>query len=131
MRYTRTLDRVRVPNTPHCPLITAFTPARSFLNCNNNNPFNITVPRPTVHMLAAASGNIISSLVFVPKDMIKQQIQVCANAAELCLDILPFSDPTLKTSQPPPITYHQLWHWDMPTGTPDGVFVATVHAGVC
>ena len=31
-------------------------------------------------MLAAASGNILSSIVFVPKDMVKQQMQVCANA---------------------------------------------------
>ena len=32
--------------------------------------------RPFIHMLAAASGNVMSSFVFVPKDAIKQQLQV-------------------------------------------------------
>ena len=31
--------------------------------------------RPFIHMLAAASGNVMSSVVFVPKDAIKQQLQ--------------------------------------------------------
>jgi len=31
--------------------------------------------RPFIHMLAAASGNVMSSFVFVPKDAIKQQLQ--------------------------------------------------------
>ena len=31
--------------------------------------------RPFIHMLAAASGNVMSSIVFVPKDAIKQQLQ--------------------------------------------------------
>jgi solute carrier family 25 S-adenosylmethionine transporter 26 len=33
------------------------------------------ISRPAIHMLAAASGNIMSSFVFVPKDAIKQQMQ--------------------------------------------------------
>ena len=47
--------------------------AKRFLS--NNNPLNITVPRPAVHMLAATSGNVLSSIIFVPKDMVKQQMQ--------------------------------------------------------
>ena len=31
--------------------------------------------RPFIHMLAAASGNVMSSVIFVPKDAIKQQLQ--------------------------------------------------------
>ena len=34
-----------------------------------------TFSRPFIHMLAAASGNVASSVVFVPKDAIKQQLQ--------------------------------------------------------
>ena len=34
-----------------------------------------TFSRPFIHMLAAASGNVMSSVVFVPKDVIKQQLQ--------------------------------------------------------
>jgi solute carrier family 25 S-adenosylmethionine transporter 26 len=33
------------------------------------------LPRPVIHMLAAASGNVISSIIFVPKEVIKSQIQ--------------------------------------------------------
>ena len=35
--------------------------------------------RPTIHMLAAASGNLASSFVFVPKDVLKQQMQAAAS----------------------------------------------------
>ena len=47
--------------------------AKRFLS--SNNPYNVTIPRPTVHMLAAASGNILSAVIFVPKDLIKQRVQ--------------------------------------------------------
>lgn len=36
---------------------------------------NSTISRPFQHMIAASSGNIASSVVFVPKEVIKQQLQ--------------------------------------------------------
>jgi solute carrier family 25 iron transporter 28/37 len=36
---------------------------------------NATISKPVQHMLAAATGNIISSAVFVPKDLLKHKIQ--------------------------------------------------------
>jgi solute carrier family 25 S-adenosylmethionine transporter 26 len=32
--------------------------------------------RPSIHMLAAASGNLASSILFVPKDVLKQRLQM-------------------------------------------------------
>lgn len=40
-----------------------------------NNNFGNRLARPLLHMFSAASGNIISSIVFVPKDAIKQKMQ--------------------------------------------------------
>jgi hypothetical protein len=43
-----------------------------------SNLFNTSVtflPRPTIHMLAAISGNVLSSIIFVPKDAVKIRIQ--------------------------------------------------------
>jgi solute carrier family 25 (mitochondrial S-adenosylmethionine transporter), member 26 len=48
---------------------------------NNDNDGGINLNRPTIHMLAAASGNIISSLVFVPKETIKQRMQAINSGA--------------------------------------------------
>lgn len=36
----------------------------------------LKLPKPVIHMLSAMSGNIVSSIIFVPKDVIKQQLQV-------------------------------------------------------
>ena len=36
---------------------------------------NIKIQKPFLHMIAAASGNILSSFIFVPKEAIKQQMQ--------------------------------------------------------
>lgn len=41
----------------------------------------ITLNRPTIHMIAAASGNIISSAIFVPKEAIKQKLQAINSGA--------------------------------------------------
>lgn len=38
--------------------------------------FKNCLPRQSIHMLSAALGNILSSIVFVPKEVIKQQLQV-------------------------------------------------------
>ena len=45
----------------------------------------IVLNRPTIHMIAAASGNIVSSAVFVPKEAIKQKLQAINSGA------IPFS----------------------------------------
>ena len=37
--------------------------------------FNQTLTRPLINAFAAVSGNILSSLIFVPKDALKQQLQ--------------------------------------------------------
>jgi hypothetical protein len=39
--------------------------------------------RPAVHMLSAACGNVISSIVFVPKDLLKQQMQALRTGSAL------------------------------------------------
>ena len=36
-----------------------------------NEKFHTKMSRPLIHMCAAASGNIMSSFVFVPKDVLK------------------------------------------------------------
>lgn len=38
--------------------------------------------RPAIHMLAAASGNAASSLVFVPKEVVKQKLQAARAAGD-------------------------------------------------
>ena len=38
--------------------------------------FNGRIPRVYIHTISAALGNVLSSLIFVPKEAIKQQIQV-------------------------------------------------------
>ena len=42
-----------------------------------------STPRQYVHMLAACSGNVLSSLIFVPKDLIKTRMQSLATASTL------------------------------------------------
>lgn len=41
-----------------------------------------TRTRLAVHFLSAATGNAISSVVFVPKEFVKQQLQIAATAAD-------------------------------------------------
>ena len=41
----------------------------------------MTLSRPVIHMLAAATGNIASSLIFVPKEAIKQKLQAINTGA--------------------------------------------------
>lgn len=43
--------------------------------------FSHLVSRPLMHAFAAVSGNILSSIVFVPKDALKQQLQYMQNRA--------------------------------------------------
>jgi len=45
-------------------------------NSNSNSNYDDYRIRLAVHGLAAASGNVISSFVFVPKEVIKQQLQM-------------------------------------------------------
>lgn len=40
-----------------------------------NEKYGNKLNRPSIHVLSAATGNIVSSLVFVPKEAIKQQMQ--------------------------------------------------------
>jgi hypothetical protein len=45
--------------------------------------FSSCVPllsRPSIHMLAAASGNLASSFLFVPKDVLKQRLQMVGSS---------------------------------------------------
>lgn len=55
------------------------------------------LPRPTIHMLAAASGNLASSFVFVPKDVLKQQMQAMRTGALTTAS--PFSSVTTSLPQ--------------------------------
>lgn len=48
---------------------------------DENRDDGISLNRPTIHMIAAASGNIVSSAVFVPKEAIKQKIQAINSGA--------------------------------------------------
>ena len=52
--------------------------------------------RPVIHMLAAASGNIMSSFVFVPKDAIKQQMQAIKTGSIPWVRMSPFYSPTAR-----------------------------------
>ena len=40
-----------------------------------NSRANATISRPLINMISAGSGNILSSIIFVPKERIKQQLQ--------------------------------------------------------
>mmetsp|Transcript_1409 Transcript_1409/g.1547 ORF Transcript_1409/g.1547 Transcript_1409/m.1547 type:complete len:361 (-) Transcript_1409:14-1096(-) len=48
------------------------------------------ISRPAIHMLAAASGNIMSSFIFVPKDAIKQQMQAIKTGSIPWVRLSPF-----------------------------------------
>lgn len=52
--------------------------------------FQSKLSRPLIHMLAAASGNIMSSFVFVPKDAIKQQMQAIKTGSIPWVKMSPF-----------------------------------------
>lgn len=47
--------------------------------------FSHVISRPLMHAFAAISGNILSSIVFVPKDALKQQLQYLQNKAPSAL----------------------------------------------
>ena len=49
-------------------------------------------------MLAAASGNIMSSFVFVPKDAIKQQMQAIKTGSIPWVRMSPFYSSSMKSS---------------------------------
>ena len=49
-------------------------------------------------MLAAASGNIMSSIVFVPKDAIKQQMQAIKTGSIPWVRMSPFYSSSIKSS---------------------------------
>ena len=53
--------------------------------------WGVTLNRPVVHMLAAATGNIASSLVFVPKEAIKQKLQAINTGAMKSLGVNEFA----------------------------------------
>lgn len=61
-----------------------------FDNCHNR------ISRPVIHMLAAASGNVMSSFVFVPKDAIKQQMQAIKTGSIPWVRMSPFYSPTAR-----------------------------------
>eukprot|EP00607_Mallomonas_marina_P007798 CAMPEP_0182418888 /NCGR_PEP_ID=MMETSP1167-20130531/3265_1 /TAXON_ID=2988 /ORGANISM="Mallomonas Sp, Strain CCMP3275" /LENGTH=200 /DNA_ID=CAMNT_0024593349 /DNA_START=510 /DNA_END=1109 /DNA_ORIENTATION=- len=46
-----------------------------------NSDLDALTPRQAIHMASAAMGNICSSLVFVPKEVMKQQMQVIRTGA--------------------------------------------------
>ena len=50
-------------------------------NVGQNTRGGIVLSRPAIHMVAAATGNIASSLVFVPKEAIKQKLQAINTGA--------------------------------------------------
>ena len=56
------------------------------------------ISRPFIHMLAAASGNIMSSFVFVPKDAIKQQMQAIKTGSIPWVRMSPFYSSSIKSS---------------------------------
>lgn len=45
--------------------------------------FHDVLTRPLIHSLSAISGNVLSSIVFVPKDVIKQQMQSLSTQAAI------------------------------------------------
>ena len=44
-------------------------------------PLQLLLPRQCIHMLAAGTGNLLSSLVLVPKDLVKIRMQASAAAS--------------------------------------------------
>lgn len=55
----------------------AYETTKKFLHSN----YREHISRPFIHMIAAATGNVASSLVFVPKEAIKQQLQAFKTGA--------------------------------------------------
>lgn len=55
----------------------SYEACKSFLSSHFNN----SLPRRTQHALAAASGNILSSILFVPKDVLKHKMQALNSGA--------------------------------------------------
>jgi Mitochondrial carrier protein len=60
------------------------------------NNYKDRISRPVIHMLAAASGNIMSSFVFVPKDAIKQQMQAIKTGSVPWVKMSPFYSNSMK-----------------------------------
>jgi Mitochondrial carrier protein len=60
------------------------------------NNYKDRISRPVIHMLAAASGNIMSSFVFVPKDAIKQQMQAIKTGSVPWVKMSPFYINSIK-----------------------------------
>lgn len=50
--------------------------SRRRLNRLKKGRLGLPLPRMAVNMLAAASGNVMSSAIFVPKEVLKQRLQV-------------------------------------------------------
>lgn len=61
------------------------------------NNYQDRFSRPFIHMLAAASGNIMSSFVFVPKDAIKQQMQAIKTGSTPWVRMSPFYSASIKS----------------------------------
>lgn len=61
------------------------------------NNYHDRISRPVIHMLAAASGNIMSSFVFVPKDAIKQQMQAIKTGSVPWVKMSPFYSASIKS----------------------------------
>ena len=61
-----------------------------FNNCRDK------ISRPVIHMMAAASGNIMSSFVFVPKDVIKQRMQAIKTGSIPWVRMSPFYSPIAR-----------------------------------
>lgn len=55
----------------------AYETTKKYLHSN----YQEHISRPFIHMIAAATGNVASSLVFVPKEAIKQQLQAFKTGA--------------------------------------------------
>lgn len=55
----------------------SYETTKRFLHSN----YQEHISRPFIHMIAAATGNVASSLVFVPKEAVKQQLQAFKTGA--------------------------------------------------
>jgi hypothetical protein len=49
---------------------------------------SLGLSRPMTHVLAAISGNLVSSVIFVPKDVIKQQLQAYRTDSRIWLGVI-------------------------------------------
>ena len=77
----------------------SYEAAKQLLQTTTLGPlcFAASLGRQGVHMLAAASGNVASSLVFVPKDALKQQLQALRTGSIMPLPGLPSPLPLLAS----------------------------------